>query len=1139
MGDLLLPAYVPYLKRAVKFIGFKSSLIPEHIRDRKEKADPSENAKGKRFSFGKFSIPDGNYPPPPCGVSHVEFQLMFMGSLLSRDVDSKPDPRVRGFFPDAWQRKVLDVIDRRESMLVCAPTSSGKTFIAYYAAEQVLRSSDDHVLVYVAPTKALVNQVIADLTARFSKQYKHSGKTMVGLYTRDYKFRAMSSQILVTVPQMLEILLLSPEHSQQWAPRIDWIVFDEIHCMGEMSQGPVWEHLMMISARIPIVALSATIGNTDKFHKWLSLMKAQSGKPLHLIQHHSRYNDLRTFTYTPNFRKAVDSEFKSSPSPFSHIHPIAALSVVSSSALAMIPPDLSLEPMDCFTLFHAISSLDPENDELNQLEPNSFFKNITPTSPPFLRRADVRLWERELMRIMEQWASIDGGPKNAGSRMERLVDLLQRDTKTKITTMEAEWKESELSHSEQPKNRSSPYGSAFNEKCVYDLVTDLRREGMAPALMFMYDRTGCDKLAIKLLSKLEDEEREYKTTAEYRIKLEDYEQHMADVKRAMEAFEKEQQSKRKVKVARTDEDAGPSVIQSPTLPQLPKHLDGFNPNRPDPRFTFADYRSSQYEVVQKEIDAMIYKMKRNAALNPVDLTLLRALARGIGVHHAGKNRKFRQLVEILFRQQYLTVVFATGTLSLGINMPCRTVVHVGDSVFLTALNYRQTSGRAGRRGFDNLGNVVFFGIPLQKAHRLMSSSLPELRGGFPLTVSFVSRLVQLVKASQSGCHASPVLENLLGMSSEDKSQNLGTHASRNVRSALLYLQRSGLISSNEMPVGLCGLANHLFYTEPANIAFAALFNAGVFVGLARRFREDEPSSSANTSVLLEVMEILGHLFDRINLPKSFGASRNWVRRTRTSKIILPPLPEECQRILTEHNQLVLNTYVDFWLNEIASSDGEPENDLPLSHISIPLYHSTTIAPPPFVLRSPFVALSGYADDQYRSINELIQTSRSDVRIDPEAIPSMSPFLESSCTVNAYIVDFFRHGQLQPLTEENGIRTGDVWERLNDFFLILKTIRCSLQILMLRGSSKHEDFVPDEDRNSGGAGEDVDGDSTLVQNSEGSERLTDREDDESEVDKEILPPLRSRPQVADELWHVYSLFLELERRFGQKFKAVWA
>jgi replicative superfamily II helicase len=48
--------------------------------------------------------------------------------------------------------------------------------------------------------------------------------------------------------------------------------------------------------------------------------------------------------------------------------------------------------------------------------------------------------------------------------------------------------------------------------------------------------------------------------------------------------------------------------------------------------------------------------------------LLAGLRRGIGVHHAGLNRKYRQVCEILFRRGFLRVVIATGTLALGINM---------------------------------------------------------------------------------------------------------------------------------------------------------------------------------------------------------------------------------------------------------------------------------------------------------------------------------------------------------------------------------------------------------------------------------------------------------------------------------------
>lgn len=98
----------------------------------------------------------------------IEFQLAHYGVYMDRSMDGQADTRV-SFVPDAWQRNVLDRLDRRESVLVVAPTSAGKTFISYYAMEQVLRESDDGVLIYVAPTKPLVNQVVGEISARFGK----------------------------------------------------------------------------------------------------------------------------------------------------------------------------------------------------------------------------------------------------------------------------------------------------------------------------------------------------------------------------------------------------------------------------------------------------------------------------------------------------------------------------------------------------------------------------------------------------------------------------------------------------------------------------------------------------------------------------------------------------------------------------------------------------------------------------------------------------------------------------------------------------------------------------------------------------------------------------------------------------------
>lgn len=268
-------------------------------------------------------------------------QITHGGPYMDRRFDSRPDDRV-SFEPDAWQRKVLDSIDANESLLVVAPTSAGKTFVSFYAMKQALQESDDAVLVYVAPTKALVNQIAAEIEARFSKTYNgKEGRSVWAIHTRDYRINNPTGcQILVTVPHILQIMLLSPANAtgpHPWSKRVKRIIFDEVHCIGQAEDGVIWEQLLLL-APCPIIALSATVANPEEFKDWLASAQANKGFKMTMIIHTARYSDLRKFIYKPSrdskFR-GLDStlqlpvpgldEGESTCPRFHFVHPVAAL----------------------------------------------------------------------------------------------------------------------------------------------------------------------------------------------------------------------------------------------------------------------------------------------------------------------------------------------------------------------------------------------------------------------------------------------------------------------------------------------------------------------------------------------------------------------------------------------------------------------------------------------------------------------------------------------------------------------------------------------------------------------------------------------------------------------------------------------
>jgi superfamily II RNA helicase len=149
-------------------------------------------------------------------------------------------------------------------------------------------------------------------------------------------------------------------------------------------------------------------------------------------------------------------------------------------------------------------------------------------------------------------------------------------------------------------------------------------------------------------------------------------------------------------------------------------------------------------------------------------SLRRLLPLGVGFHHAGLLPVLKILVEELFNQGLLQVVFATDTLSLGINMPAKTVVIGELTKFdgeqrrpLTPNEYQQLTGRAGRRGIDTRGVAVVPYSPWVAAEEVIEIATGDL---LPIESAFTLRYNTVLNLWDAGPRPTERLSQLFASS---------------------------------------------------------------------------------------------------------------------------------------------------------------------------------------------------------------------------------------------------------------------------------------------------------------------------------------------------------------------------------------
>lgn len=164
--------------------------------------------------------------------------------------------KYRDFTLDEFQIQAITEIENGHSLVLSAPTGSGKTLVAEYLIEKVLKT--DQRIIYTSPIKALSNQKYRD----FSRLYGDK----VGILTGDVVINREAQALIVTTEVYRNMAMEDPAAIAD----VSYVIFDEIHYLGDIERGTVWEESIIFSPKtVRFLALSATIPNCDELARWI------------------------------------------------------------------------------------------------------------------------------------------------------------------------------------------------------------------------------------------------------------------------------------------------------------------------------------------------------------------------------------------------------------------------------------------------------------------------------------------------------------------------------------------------------------------------------------------------------------------------------------------------------------------------------------------------------------------------------------------------------------------------------------------------------------------------------------------------------------------------------------------------------
>lgn len=278
--------------------------------------------------------------------------------------------------------------------------------------------------------------------------------------------------------------------------------------------------------------------------------------------------------------------------------------------------------------------------------------------------------------------------------------------------------------------------------------------------------------------------------------------------------------------------------------------------------------------------------------------ILPLLRRGIGIHHSGLLPILKEVIEILFQEGFLKVLFATETFSIGLNMPAKTVVFTSvrkwdgqQFRWVSGGEYIQMSGRAGRRGLDDRGIVIMMideKMEPQVAKGMVKGQADRLDSAFHLGYNMILNLMRVEGISPEfmleysffqfqNATSVPVMEKKM----EELSSELETiHVDDETNVKDYYEVRRALDGyNNDVRTVITHPANSLSFLQPGRLVKIKIdekfdYGWGAVVDFVKRTNKRNPTAvySDHESYIVNVIVYTMFADSPVNLIKPFNPS---------------------------------------------------------------------------------------------------------------------------------------------------------------------------------------------------------------------------------------------------------------------------